>query len=579
MKNYKWFSEARFGAFIHWGLYAIPGGFWNGREMDYIGEWIQSYFRIPNVDYSKLASKFNPVEFDAEKIISHFHSAGIRYIVFTAKHHDGFSMYHSKISQYNIFDATPFKRDPLAELAEACRRHGIKLGIYYSHCLDWYEKNGGDPGPDVGKNKGMSWGNDWDFPEYERKNFDVYFNQKVIPQLTELLTNYGEVSILWLDCPIVIEKRHALAIRSLVDQYQPDCLINGRIGCNMQDYESLGDNMLPVSSSEMLIEAAATLNDTWGYKSGDNNWKSFAEIRDSIIDLSARGANYLLNFGPDAQGQLPKPSVKILEQLAEWMKSSESAIHSVTKNPFPQELPWCRCTFAENKLNIFTIKRQERYILCGIHGKILSCTIPYQHQEDRLELYPSEEIIYGRIPITVEFEPFFSRELFAIGGELVLVPGNGELHHGVSGFSISAAEPNIRGVAAEILKISEHSMLESSGSLSNWHNPTDFISWNIRFPQAGIYQISLVSRTRYHGNEWVGDREVVVEFNDKKIQAFLQKDSMVTQDCYPAAKSRLGVLKVSDGEAGKLILRTLQITSLRAVDMEFTKLHLERLNS
>lgn len=164
--------------------------------MEYIGEWLQARFRIPDAEYAALAEQFDPTAFDAEEIVRRFRDAGIRYVVFTAKHHDGFAMYHSRVSRFNIVDATPFRRDPLAELAAACRKFGLRLGIYYSHCLDWHEKDGGDPGPDAPKNKGMSWGNDWDFPDREAKDFDTYFREKAIPQLTELLSRYGEISLL-----------------------------------------------------------------------------------------------------------------------------------------------------------------------------------------------------------------------------------------------------------------------------------------------------------------------------------------------------------------------------------------------
>ena len=178
-KDTTWFRNARFGMFIHWGLYCIPGGIWEGKEMPYIGEWIQSCFRIPNAIYSKLAKEFNPIHFNADEWISAAAQAGVRYIVFTTKHHEGFAMYHSRVSDFNIYDATPFKRDPLAELAAACEKYDVKLGVYYSHNLDWHEPNGGDLGPKWHKNVGaMSWGNDWDFPDFEHKNFDQYFYDK-----------------------------------------------------------------------------------------------------------------------------------------------------------------------------------------------------------------------------------------------------------------------------------------------------------------------------------------------------------------------------------------------------------------
>lgn len=243
----QWFSEARFGMFIHWGLYSIPGGIWCGREMSYIGEWLQACFRIPNREYGALAARFNPERFDAEQWCRTARDAGMRYLVFSAKHHDGFAMYRSRVDSYNVADATPFGRDPLAELAAACPKYGLKLGIYYSQDLDWHHPDGGDPGPESPKNHGMSWGNDWDYPAHRGKRFRRYFEGKAIPQLTELLTGYGPVGIMWFDCPLTISREESGRIVELVRKLQPDCLINTRIGHGFGDYGSYGDNQLPAA--------------------------------------------------------------------------------------------------------------------------------------------------------------------------------------------------------------------------------------------------------------------------------------------------------------------------------------------
>ena len=161
----QWFQDARFGLFLHWGLYSVLAGEWHGQRMEYIGEWIGSRFRIPEAEYEKLAGRFEAQNFDAEQWVLLAKKAGMRYIVYTAKHHEGFAMYHSGVDKYNIVDATPFGRDPLAELSTACQRQGLGLGLYYSQDLDWHDPDGGDPGPDYPKNFGMSWGNDWDYPQ------------------------------------------------------------------------------------------------------------------------------------------------------------------------------------------------------------------------------------------------------------------------------------------------------------------------------------------------------------------------------------------------------------------------------
>lgn len=271
------FKRRRLGIFFHWGLYSMLGGRWKGVEMDYIGEWAQSYFRIPNAEYAELAARFNPVGFDAEEWIRRIADMGAKYIVFTTKHHDGFAMYHSRADSFNIVDATPFGRDPLRELADACGRHGVALGIYYSQNLDWHHPDGRDPGPDQPKNLfGMSWGNDWDYPDYGRKDFQRYFRQKCLPQVRELLTGYGPVCEFWCDCGFNMSEDESRELSDMIHGLQPGCVINSRISpdSRFRDFASLGDNQDMHGRSSEPVESPITLNDTWGFKHSDQNWKS-----------------------------------------------------------------------------------------------------------------------------------------------------------------------------------------------------------------------------------------------------------------------------------------------------------------
>src|SRR5438876_10800476 len=186
-KRLAWFREAKYGLFIHWGLYAIPAGEWNGRRSLGLGEWIMNRSRIPVRDYERLASQFNPIKYNADEWVRLAKDAGMKYIVITSKHHDGFAMFKSKVSSFNIVDATPFKRDILKELADACARQGMPLGFYYSQSQDWHEHNGA--------------GNDWDFSPDEQKDYDQYLRGKADPQVRELLTGYGPVVLICVDTP------------------------------------------------------------------------------------------------------------------------------------------------------------------------------------------------------------------------------------------------------------------------------------------------------------------------------------------------------------------------------------------
>ena len=301
---------------IHWGLYSLPAGEWKGERMEEIGEWCQQRFRIPNAEYHRLASVFNPILFDAEEWVKLAKDAGMQDMVFTSIHHEGFAMYHSKVSRFNIVDATPFGRDVLAELAEACYKHGLKLGLYYSQDIDWSEPNGG------GYTRGKTWygdraywTNNWDYPDDAHKNYTQCFEDKIKPQVREILTGYGDICLIWFDTPGCISPEQSDELYQLVKTYQPDCLVNSRIGNGRGDYTSAGDNEIPDDDKgTMLFETPATLNDTWGYKSFDNNWKSPEKVREIREHLNSRGINYLLNVGPDYLGRIPAPAAEILRK-------------------------------------------------------------------------------------------------------------------------------------------------------------------------------------------------------------------------------------------------------------------------
>lgn len=318
MDNKQWFREAKFGMMIHWGLYSLLAGEWKGQRMDYIGEWIMSKYEIPITEYEKLTQCFNPIYFDADEWVRLAKDAGMNYIVVTSKHHDGFAMYHSEVDSYNVVDATPFGRDVIGELAEACRKHDMKLGIYYSQNLDWHEPHGGgfNQNP-YRRNFGMSWENSWDFPNREEKDYMICFEKKIKPQVKELLTKYGEICLIWFDTPIGAPESCSTELFEMVKKYQPNCLVNTRIGNGLGDYISCGDNELPDEYSHLLRESPVTLNDTWGYKSFDGNWKSAEKIIELKKRCNNHGTNLLLNIGPDGLGRIPVPTIEILKKVGE----------------------------------------------------------------------------------------------------------------------------------------------------------------------------------------------------------------------------------------------------------------------
>ena len=326
------FRSAGYGMMVHFGLYSLLGGEWKGQWAHQYAEWIQSRYGIRNAEYEKLAQAFNPVLFNADDWVQFARDCGMKYLVVTSKHHEGFCLYHSKVDRYNSVDATPFRRDLIEELATACDRHGLKLGLYYSQDLDWHDPDGGGYKSRHIHCDGISWDNSWDWPDASKKDYARCYERKILPQVEEITTQYGDLLLLWFDVPMTLNAAQSRGIADIVRKNQPGCLISSRIGNGIFDYVSLGDNEIPDKpldqirpsedmndicgfkpSSYGLYESACTLNDTWGFSYRDHFWKSADTIRKNREHLNSLGINYLINVGPDGLGRLPGPAMDILK--------------------------------------------------------------------------------------------------------------------------------------------------------------------------------------------------------------------------------------------------------------------------
>jgi len=337
-----WWREARFGLFIHWGLYSVAAGEHQGKPIIGIGEWIQHFGEIPNSEYSQYLDGFNPVEFDADKWVKLAKQAGTKYIVITAKHHEGFCLYPSDYSNFDI-SSTPYKKDILKQLAEACKRHDMIFGLYYSHRQDWHEPDATVPSKE--------WeGHFDDSVDMNKTDLNRYIREKAIPQVKEILTRYGEIGVIWFDTPADLTREQSQVFVDAVHGIQPNCIINGRVGHSLGDYEGLGDNEMPCSRATLDLEMVATMNHTWGYKKNDHEWKDKRDILLSLIECASRGINYMVNIGPRADGIIPQPSINILEYIGCWMDINNESIYGTSGNPFPDNFPWGMVTAKGNKL-------------------------------------------------------------------------------------------------------------------------------------------------------------------------------------------------------------------------------------
>ncbi len=344
------FNDAKYGMFIHWGLYAIPGGIWKGKKMEElrgprVAEWVQFGAQIPRAEYALLAKQFNPDKFDAEAIAKLAKDAGMKYLVITSKHHDGFAMYDSKVSEYDITDASPYPKDIIQEIYEACKKYGIDFGLYYSHTIDWMDGN--DCGyaellasglPMNAKAKRKAGSNTWD---PSPNTFSEYLDNKAYPQVEEILTKFPNMKTLWYDFPQYVTPEQSLKFYETAYNLQPNMLVNSRVGNGLGDFDIPGDNKIPKDHLAITKpwQTVGTTNNSWGYKSYDNDWKSPKELLFWLTEIVSKGGNYMLNIGPTASGEVPAQSAENLRELGQWLSVNGDAIYNTRKWKVTHEGP------------------------------------------------------------------------------------------------------------------------------------------------------------------------------------------------------------------------------------------------
>ena len=405
-RRMKWWREARFGMFIHWGLYAVPAGEYNGQRSKKIGEWIMEWANIPRAEYEKFAPRFNPVKFNAREWVRIAKDAGMKYIVITSKHHDGFSMFDSRVSNYDVVDATPYHKDPIRALANESKRQGLKFCFYYS-ILDWHHPSayvdalGKDPtaGNNVTKLKP---GGKEEYLKYMKE------------QLRELITGY-DPAVLWFDGEWQDwwTEADGQDLYRYVRSLKPDIIINNRVGKGRKGMEGLSksdqqysgdfgtpEQRIPPSGLPGIDwESCMTMNDTWGFKSYDNNWKSTETIIRNLIDIASKGGNYLLNVGPTAEGVIPQPSVERLAEVGRWMKVNGQSIYGTTASPFSKQLSFGRATSKAGRiyLHVFNWPADGRLRLPSL-GKSVKSAYLLTRPKRALKLTQSGEELLIEVP-------------------------------------------------------------------------------------------------------------------------------------------------------------------------------------
>ncbi len=361
----KLFDQSNFGMFIHWGLFSHLGGVWKEKTYYGIGEWIMNprMAGIPVEEYKAIAKEFNPIYFNAKAIAQLAKDAGMKYIIITSKHHDGFAMFESKASSFNIVDAAPFARDPMKELSVACKELGLGFGFYYSHNQDWTT-----PGASGGPMKNAD-GSD--------ATFEKYFYEKCKPQVKEICTNYGEIDFVWFDTPGNMKKELVVELVDIVRELQPNAMLCSRVGHGMGDYVSIGDMEVPPRNIDGLWETCDTNNDSWSYAWYDNNFKSSKEILSRLVSTVARGGTYLFNVGPDGLGHIPEIGVQFLRETGAWIKKYPFVIYDAGSSPWGYAMPWGDITTNNNSmyLSVFKWPQDGSLYLPGLKKEILSARL------------------------------------------------------------------------------------------------------------------------------------------------------------------------------------------------------------
>jgi len=569
-KRIAWWREARFGMFIHWGVYSVPAGEWKGQPIPGIGEWIMNHAKIPVAEYEQLTKQFNPVKFNADEWVAVAKAAGMKYIVITSKHHDGFAMYGSKVSKYNIVDATPFHRDPLKELAEAAKKAGIKLGFYYSQTQDWHEYDAA--------------GNTWDWPEPDpKKDFAKYFEAKCKPQVKEILTGYGPLAEIWFDTPRDISKAMSLELVKMVHELNPMCLVDGRVGNGVGDYDSAGDNQISAGNFKRDWETPVTLNDTWGFKKDDNNWKSAAVLVRQLAQVAGRNGNYLLNVGPTSEGVIPAPSVERLAEVGKWMEVNGDSIYGTNGSPLPYDFPWGPVTVKPGKVFLHVFEWPgETFTIFGLKSKVKNAYLLADPAKKTLWMKQEHDLKIDHHSLTLKLpkNPPDAKDSVIVLETFGPQEWNSGLLQQPDGTITLPA--NLAGIqvpegAKQELRI------DTRGVAEHWTNAKEWMNWEFHTSAPGSFNVVIITSMQKNGADWEGGHDVKIHLTglnpaNKDLDGIVSDDARLqnpSNPYWPYVESRIGTVNLGRAAAYMLSLKPETIEAAKKLGFTLVSVRLE----
>jgi len=475
----EWWREGKFGMFIHWGLYAIPAGEWKGKKVHGIGEWIMHRANIPVEEYEPLQKQFNPVKYDPEKWVALAKEAGMKYIVITSKHHDGFCLFDSEHTDWDVME-TPYGKDLLKPLANACHEAGIEICWYHS-IMDWHH------------------------PKAHSEEYFDYMRK----QLKELLINYGDIGVLWFDGEWIKEwsQEKGVELEKFCRSLQPDLIVNNRVGKRKQgspgDFGTPEQHIPPTGIPGWDWETCMTMNDTWGYKSYDHNWKSTEDLIRKLVDIVSKGGNFLLNVGPTAEGEIPEASIERLKAIGRWMDLNGESIYGTTANPF-KRLPWGRCTQKPGKLylHVFDWPADGKLVVPGLENEVKKAYL----LADGKSLDAARD--GSKVVVSVPEKPLdpidtvvvLEIEGKPVVGEVTATQAEG----GAITLNARDAQPHGKNIR-----------YEQGGGKDNigfWTDPEDYVTWVLRVSEGGEFDVEITYACTPPGGS-----EFTVEVGDQKL--------------------------------------------------------------
>ena len=540
-----WWREARFGLFIHWGLFSAAGGTWHGQQTPWLGCWMQSSLKIPKDEYAaELLPKFAGEHFDAGYLAQLAKDAGARYIVPITKHHEGFCLFDSRHTDFKITN-TPAKRDWVRELADATRARGLKVGFYYSQNLDWHHTEEG-----------------W--------TPDRYFDELVLPQVDELLSGYGEVSILWFDIPDgVINPSRARRLVELSKKLQPNIVMNNRLGGGFQgDFQTPEQVIPPTGIPGRDWETCQTLNDTWEYTHYDRNWKSPTMLVRELIDTVSKGGNYLLNIGPKPDGTIPQSNIDILHAIGGWMNVHGDSIYGTTSSPFPRQLPWGRCTqkslgngVTRLYLHIFRWPFDSILRVPALDNEILNVALLSEPDADPLDYTKDTNgDLLIQLPISEPNDYATVVTLDVKGAPSAIIQPIHTNAKGILELPASLALIQAASAITEIAGFGEKTKTlyynPVTQTLDSWINPEDRAFWPVSTVHPGEYFVDVNYIPKENGESF----EYFVELGKQRIAA-----SANTTGAEQVRTDRIGVLKIDKTDRSDVAIRLSKRTEQEAI--------------